>query len=75
MEVSPSRYIVDFDLTSLQDLAKQFHYPELSEESMRVQIFFNFHLEQVTEMLVLGEDYQMFIVTNPEQSLKLLFFF
>ena len=43
------------DLTSLQDAAEQLHYPELSGESLRLEMFFQFPLEQVTEVMVRGE--------------------
>ena len=50
-----NHYILVFDLTSLQDAAEQLHYPELREESLRLEMFFQFPLEQVTEVIVLGE--------------------
>ena len=50
-----NHYILVFDLTSLQDAAEQLHYPELIGESLRLEIFFQFPLEQVTEVIVLGE--------------------
>ena len=37
------------------DLTEQLHYPELSEESLRLEMFFQFPLEQVTEKIVLVE--------------------
>ena len=30
-----------FDLTSLQDAAEQLHYPELSGQSLRLEVFFS----------------------------------
>ena len=39
----------------LQYAAEHLHYPELSGESLRLEMFFQFPLEQVTEMIVLGE--------------------
>ena len=50
-----NHYILVFDLTSLQDAAEQLHYPELSGESLRLEKFFQFRMEQVTEEIVLGE--------------------
>ena len=55
MEDFRNHYILVFDLTSLQDAAEQLHYPELSGESLRLEMFFQFPLEQVTEVIVLGE--------------------
>ena len=42
MEVFQNHYILVFDLTSLQDAAEQLHYPELSGESLRLEMFFFF---------------------------------
>ena len=50
-----NHYILVFDLTSLQDAAEHLHYQELSGESLRLEMFFQFPLEQVTEVIVLGE--------------------
>ena len=55
MEDFQNHYILVFDLTSLQDAAEQLHYPEISGESLRVEMFYQFSLEQVTEVIVLGE--------------------
>ena len=55
MEDFQNHYILVFDLTSLQDAAEQLHYPEFSGESLRLKMFFQFPLEQVTEVIVLGE--------------------
>ena len=55
MENFQNHYILVLDLTSLQDAAKQLHFPELSGESLRLELFFEFPLEQVTEVIVLGE--------------------
>ena len=48
-------YNPSFDLTSLQDAAEQLHYQEVSGESLRSEMFFQIYLEQVTEIIVLGE--------------------
>ena len=55
MEDFQNHYILVFDLTSLEDAAEHLHYPELSGESLRLEMFFQFPLEQVTEVIVLGE--------------------
>ena len=56
MENFQNHYIlVCFDLTPLQDAAEQLHYPESSRESLRLEMFFQFPLEQVREVIVLGE--------------------
>ena len=47
--------VLVFDLTSLQDAAEQLHHPELSGESLRLEVCFQFPLEQVTEVIVVGE--------------------
>ena len=52
MENFQNHYVLVFDLTSLQDAAEQLHYPELSGESLRLEMFFQFALEQVTELIV-----------------------
>ena len=41
-----------FYLTLLQAAADQLHYPELSGESLRLDMFFQFPSEQVTELIV-----------------------
>ena len=55
MEDFQNHYILVFDLTSLQDAAEHLHYLELSGESLRVEMFYQLSLEQVTEVIVLGE--------------------
>ena len=55
MEDFQNHYTLVFDLNSLEDAAKQLHYPEISGESLRLEMFFQFPLEQVTESIVLGE--------------------
>ena len=52
MEDFQNHYILVFDVTSLQDAAEQLRYPELSGESLRLEMFFQFPLEQVTEVIV-----------------------
>ena len=55
MEDFQNLYILVLDLTSLQDAAEQLLYPELSGESLRLEMFFQFPLEQLTEVIILGE--------------------
>ena len=55
MEDFQNHYLLVFDLTSLQEAAEQLHWPELSRESWGLEIFFQFSLEQVTVVIVLGE--------------------
>ena len=47
-------YVLVFDLTSMQDAAEIFHYPELVGEPLRLEPNFTFPLEHVTELIVLG---------------------
>ena len=51
MENFQRRRLLVFDLSSLQNAAEQLNYPELREESLRREMFFQFFLEQVTEVL------------------------
>ena len=48
-------YVLVFDLTSLQDAGENVHYPEVSGESLRLEMFFERPLTNVTELIVLGE--------------------
>ena len=50
-----NHYVLVFDLTSLQDAGESIHYPELSGESIRLEMFFDRPLRSVTELIVLGE--------------------
>ena len=47
LEAFQNHYNLVFDMISLQDAAEQLHYPELSGESLRLEMFFQFPLEQV----------------------------
>ena len=49
------RYVLLFDLTSMQDATESFHYPKLVGEPLRLELNFTFLLEHVTELIVLGE--------------------
>ena len=50
-----NHYVLVFDLTSLQDAGENIHYPELSGESIRLEMFFDRQLTNVTELIVLRE--------------------
>ena len=47
-------YVLVFDLTSRQDAAENCHYPELVQP-LRLELNFTNPLENVTELIVLGE--------------------
>ena len=55
MEDFQNHYILVFELTSLQDAAEHLLYTELSGECLRLEMFLSISLEQVTEVIVLGE--------------------
>ena len=55
MEDFQNYYTLVFDLTSLQDASEQLQYTELGGESLKLEMYFQFPLEQVTELIVLGE--------------------
>ena len=48
-------YVLVFDLTSMQDATENFHNPELVGEPLRLELNFTKLLENVTELIVLGE--------------------
>ena len=48
-------YVVVFDLTSMQDATENCHYPELVWGPLRLELSFTQPLENVTELIVLGE--------------------
>ena len=48
-------YVLVFDLTSMQDATENCHYPELVGEPLRLELNFINPLENVTELIVLGE--------------------
>ena len=48
-------YVVVFDLTSMQDATENCHYPEIAREQLRLELNFTQLLENVTELIVLGE--------------------
>ena len=48
-------YVLVLDLTSMQDATENCHYPELVGEPLRLELNFTNPLENVTELIVLGE--------------------
>ena len=48
-------YVLVFDLTSMQDATENSHCPELVGEPLRLELNFTNPLENVTELIVLGE--------------------
>ena len=50
-----NHYVLVFDLTSMQDATENCHYPELVAELLRLKLNFTQPLENVTQLIVLGE--------------------
>ena len=48
-------YVLVLDLTSMQDATENCHSPELVREPLRLELNFTNPLENVTELIVLGE--------------------
>ena len=48
-------YVLVFELTSMQDATENYHYPELVEEPLRLELNFTNPLENVTELILLGK--------------------
>ena len=48
-------YVLVFDLTSMQDATENCHYPEVVGDPLRLELNFTNPLENVTELIVLGE--------------------
>ena len=48
-------YVLVFDLTPMQDANEHRHYPELIGEPLRLELYFSSPLENVTEVIILGE--------------------
>ena len=48
-------YVLVFDLTSMQDATEHCHYPVVIGEPLRLEVYFSSPLENVTEVIVLGE--------------------
>ena len=50
-----NHYVLVFDLISMQEATENCHYPELVGEALRLELEFTNPLENVTELIVLGE--------------------
>ena len=48
-------YVLLFDLTSMQDATEHCHYPESIREPLRLELYFSSPLENVTEVIVMGQ--------------------
>ena len=48
-------YVLVFNMTSMQDATENCHYPELVGEPLRLELTFTNPLENVTELIALGE--------------------
>ena len=48
-------YVLVFDLTSMRDAIENCQYPELVREPLRLELNFINPLENVTELIVMGE--------------------
>ena len=48
-------FVLVFDVTSMQDATENCHYFELVGEPLRLELIFTNPLENVTELIVLGE--------------------
>ena len=48
-------YVLVFDLTSMQDATENCHCPKLVGEPLRLELNFTNPLEDLTELIVLGE--------------------
>ena len=57
-------YVLVFDLTSMQDATENCHYPEHVGEPLRLELNFTNPLENVTELIVLGERMSSVAVDN-----------
>ena len=52
---STDHYVLLFDLTSMKDATEHCHHPELFGEPLRLELYFSSPVENVTEVIVLGE--------------------
>ena len=48
-------YKLVFESTSMQDTTEKFHYPEHIGEPLKLELNFTHPLENVTELIVLGQ--------------------
>ena len=55
-------YVLVFDLTSKRDATKNCHYPELVGEPLRLELNLTQPLENVAELIVLGERMSLFAI-------------
>ena len=55
VDIFKDHNLLVFDLTSMQDATEHCHYPELIGELLRLELYFSSPLENVTEVIVLGE--------------------
>ena len=55
VDIFKDHYLLVFDLTSMHDAAEHSYYPELIGEPLRLELYFSSPLENVTEVIVLGE--------------------
>ena len=55
IDIFNDHYVVTFVLTLTQDATEKSHYPELVGETLRLKLNFTFYVEDVTELIVLGE--------------------
>ena len=55
MDDFKDHYVLVLDLTSMQDATENCHYPELVGEPLKPELNFTHPLENVTELIVLGE--------------------
>ena len=44
-----NHYVLVFDFTPMRDATETFHYPELVENPLRLELKFSYHLQHVTE--------------------------
>ena len=55
MDTFRDHFVLVFDVTSMQHAAEICHFPELSGETLRLELSFTFPLDNVTGIIVLGE--------------------
>ena len=55
IDIVKDHYVLVFDLTSMQDATEHCHYPELIGEPLRLELYFSSPLQNVTQVIVLGE--------------------
>ena len=48
-------YVLVFDLTSMQDTTEHCRFPEIIGEPLRLELYFISPLENLTQVIVLGE--------------------